>query len=197
LVSQDGRLACPSRSLNLAEGGKTLSLNLEEKKAVVAEIGAEVARAQAIVVAEYRGIEVGDLTVLRAKARAAGVYLRVLKNTLVRRAVADTPFAGLSDQLVGPLVYGMSSDPVAVAKVLHDFAKANDKFVIKAGAMANFVMVPKDVASLATMPSREELLSKLLGTMQAPIATFVRTLNEVPTKFVRGLAAVRDQKQTA
>jgi len=181
----------------LAEGGKTLSLNLEEKKAVVAEIGAEVARAQAIVVAEYRGIEVGDLTVLRAKARAAGVYLRVLKNTLVRRAVADTPFAGLSDQLVGPLVYGMSSDPVAVAKVLHDFAKANDKFVIKAGAMANFVMVPKDVASLATMPSREELLSKLLGTMQAPIATFVRTLNEVPTKFVRGLAAVRDQKQTA
>jgi large subunit ribosomal protein L10 len=181
----------------LAEGGKTLSLNLEEKKAVVAEIGAEVARAQAIVVAEYRGIEVGDLTVLRAKARAAGVYLRVLKNTLVRRAVADTPFAGLSDQLVGPLVYGMCSDPVAVAKVLHDFARTNDKFVIKAGAMANFVMVPKDVASLATMPSREELLSKLLGTMQAPIATFVRTLNEVPTKFVRGLAAVRDQKQTA
>lgn len=174
-----------------------MSLNLEEKKAVVAEIGAEVAKAQAIVVAEYRGIEVGDLTALRAKARAAGVYLRVLKNTLVRRAVADTPFSGLTDQLVGPLVYGMSGDPVAVAKVLHDFAKGNDKFVIKAGAMANFVMSPKDVASLATMPSREELLAKLLGTMQAPVATFVRTLNEVPTKFVRGLAAVRDQKQTA
>lgn len=174
-----------------------MSLNLEEKKAVVAEIGAVVADAQAIVVAEYRGIEVGDLTVLRAKARGAGVYLRVLKNTLVRRAVADTPFAGLSDQLVGPLLYGMSGDPVAVAKVMHEFAKGNDKLVIKAGAMANFVMAPKDVASLATMPSREELLSRLLGTMQAPIATFVRTLNEVPTKFVRGLAAVRDQKQAA
>lgn len=174
-----------------------MSLNLEEKKAAVAEIGAEVAKAQAIIVAEYRGIEVSNLTALRAKARAAGVYLRVLKNTLARRAVADTPFAGLSDHLVGPLVYGMSSDPVAVAKVLHDFAKGNDKFAIKAGSMANFVMTPKDVASLATMPSREELLSKLLGTMQAPVATFVRTLNEVPTKFVRGLAAVRDQKQTA
>lgn len=174
-----------------------MSLNLEEKKAVVAEIGAVVATAQAIVVAEYRGIEVGNLTTLRAKAREAGVYLRVLKNTLARRAVADTPFAGLADHLVGPLVYGMSTDPVAAAKVLHDFAKGNDKFAIKAGAMANFVMTPKDVASLATMPSREELLAKLLGTMQAPVATFVRTLNEVPTKFVRGLAAVRDQKQAA
>lgn len=174
-----------------------MSLNLEEKKAVVAEIGAVVADAQAIVVAEYRGIKVSDLTVLRAKARGAGVYLCVLKNTLVRRAVADTPFAGLSDQLVGPLLYGMSGDPVAVAKVMHEFARGNDKLVIKGGAMANFVMAPADVASLATMPSREELLSKLLGTMQAPIATFVRTLNEVPTKFVRGLAAVRDQKQAA
>ncbi len=174
-----------------------MSLNLEEKKAVVVEIGAVVAKAQTIIVAEHRGIEVGNMTALRAKAREAGVYLRVLKNTLARRAVADTPFAGLSDHLVGPLVYGISSDPVAAAKVLHDFAKGNDKFVIKAGAMANFVMTPKDVANLATMPSREELLSKLLGTMQAPIATFVRTLNEVPTKFVRGLAAVRDQKQTA
>jgi large subunit ribosomal protein L10 len=174
-----------------------LSLNLEEKKAVVAEVSAQLASAQTIVVAEYRGMEVGDMTKLRAKAREAGVFLRVLKNTLVRRAVAETPFAGLSDQLVGPLAYGISSDPVAAAKVLHEFAKGNDKFVIKAGAMANFVMSSKDVANLATMPSRDELLSKLMGTMQAPIATFVRTLNEVPTKFVRGLAAVRDQKQAA
>ena len=174
-----------------------MSLNLEEKKAVVAEVSAQVASAQTIVVAEYRGMEVKDMTKLRAKAREAGVFLRVLKNTLVRRAVAETPFAGLSDHLVGPLVYGVSSDPVSAAKVLHEFAKSNEKFVIKAGAMANFVMSSADVANLAAMPSRDELLSKLMGTMQAPVATFVRTLNEVPTKFVRGLAAVRDQKQAA
>jgi large subunit ribosomal protein L10 len=113
---------------------------------------------------------------------------------LVRRAVADTPFAGIADQLVGPLAYGISKDPVSAAKVMHEFAKANDKFVIKAGAMPNFIMSAKDVGNLASMPSREELLSKLLGTMQAPIAQFVRTLNEVPTKFVRGLAAVRDKQ---
>ena len=97
--------------------------------------------------------------------------------------------------MVGPLVYGIGSDPVAAAKVLHEFAKSNDKFVIKAGSMANLVMSTKDIANLATLPSREELLSMLLGTMQAPIVKFVRTLNEVPTKFVRGVAAVRDQKQ--
>ena len=174
-----------------------MSLNLEEKKAVVAEVSAQVAKAQAIIVAEYRGLEVGDMTQLRAKARQSGIYFRVLKNSLARRAVADTPFAGLSEHMVGPLAYGIGSDPVAAAKVLHEFAKGKEKFVIKAGAMANFVMSGKDVANLATMPSRDELLSKLLGTMQAPITKFVRTLNEVPTKFVRGLAAVRDQKQTA
>ncbi len=171
-----------------------MSLNLEEKKAVVAEVSAEVAGAQTVVVAEYRGITVENMTRLRAQARKEGVYLRVLKNTLVRRAVADTPFAGITDQLVGPLAYGISKDPVAAAKVMHEFAKANDKFVIKAGAMPNFIMSAKDVGNLASMPSREELLSKLLGTMQAPIAQFVRTLNEVPTKFVRGLAAVRDKQ---
>jgi large subunit ribosomal protein L10 len=174
-----------------------LSLNLEEKKAVVAEISEQIAQAQAMVVAEYRGLEVTDMTQLRAKARASGVYFRVLKNTLARRAVQDTPFSGIADQLVGPLAYGISADPVAAAKVLHEFAKGNEKFVIKAGAMPDFVMSPKDVSSLATMPSREELLARLLGTMQAPIAKFVQTLNEVPTKFVRGLAAVRDQKQAA
>lgn len=171
-----------------------MSLNLEEKKAVVAEVAAQVAAAQTVVVAEYRGIKVEDLTRLRAQARKEGVYLRVLKNTLVRRAFADTPFAALADQLVGPLAYGMSKDPVAAAKVMHEFAKTNDKFVVKAGAMPNFLMSAKDVGNLASMPSRDELLSKLLGTMQAPIAQFVRTLNEVPTKFVRGLAAVRDKQ---
>ncbi len=157
-----------------------MGLNLEGKQAAVAEISAEVAQAQAIVVAEYRGLEVAAMTDLRRKARGSGIYLRVLKNTLARRAVATTPFAGLSEKMVGPLAYGMSSDPVKVAKVLHDFARGHDKFVIKAGAMPNFVMSPKDVANLATMPSRDELIAKLMATMQAPIAQFVRTLNEVP-----------------
>jgi large subunit ribosomal protein L10 len=172
-----------------------LGLNLEEKQAVVAEIGVQVAQAQAIVVAEYRGLGVAAMTDLRKKARGSGVYLRVLKNTLARRAVAETPFAGLSDKMVGPLAYGISSDPVMVAKVLHEFARGNDKFVIKAGALANQLMSAKDVADLAVMPSRDELIAKLMGTMQAPIATFVRTLNEVPGRFVRTLAAVRDQKE--
>ncbi|HEX5539009.1 MAG TPA: 50S ribosomal protein L10 [Methylophilaceae bacterium] len=174
-----------------------MSLNLEEKKAVVAEIGEQIAKAQSIVLAEYRGLEVVDMTQLRAQARKSGVYLRVLKNTLVRRAVDGTPFSGLANEMVGPLVFGISADPVAAAKVLNDFAKANDKFVIKAGAMPNQVMNANGVKALASMPSREELLAKLLGTMQAPIAKFVRTLNEVPSGFVRGLAAVRDQKQAA
>lgn len=174
-----------------------MSLNLEQKKVVVAEVASEIAQAQAIILAEYRGIEVGDMTKLRAQARKSGVYLRVLKNTLVRRAVQETAFSGLADDMVGPLVYGISTDPVSAAKVMNDFAKSNDKFVIKAGAMPNQVLDANGVKALASMPSREELLSKLLGTMQAPIAQFVRTLNEVPTKFVRGLAAVRDQKEAA
>ena len=174
-----------------------MGLNLDDKKTVVAEVSAEVANAQSIVVAEYRGLGVVDLTVLRANARKSGVYLRVVKNTLVRRALAGTPFEGLSAQLVGPLIYGISKDPVAAAKLLNDFAKGNDKLAIKVGAMPNYVMDVAGVKALATMPSREELLSKLLGTMQAPITQFVRTLNEVPTKFVRGLAAVRDAKETA
>ena len=171
-----------------------MSLNLEQKKAAVAEIGAQVAKAQAIVLAEYRSLPVGQMTALRKKAREAGVYFRVLKNTLVRRAVADTPYKGLAEKMSGPLAYGISTDPVAAAKVLHEFAKANDKLVITAGAMPGTMMTPQQVAALASMPSREELLAKLVGTMQAPVVKFVRTLNEVPGKFVRALAAVNDQK---
>jgi len=174
-----------------------LSLNLEQKKAVVAEISAQVAKAQAIVVAEYRGLEVGNMTNLRREARKSGVYLRVLKNTLAIRAVSGTPFEKLSEKLTGPLIYGISPDPVATAKVLNEFAKTNDKLVIRAGAMHNSVITAIEVKALASMPSREELLAKLLGTMQAPVAQFVRTLNEVPSRFVRTLAAVRDQKQGA
>lgn len=172
-----------------------MGLNLEQKQAVVAEVSAEVAKAQAIVLAEYRSLRVGEMTDLRKKARSSGVYLRVLKNTLARRAVADTPFAGLSEKMVGPLAYGISSDPVAVAKVLHEFAKGNEKLVIKAGGMPNVVMSSKEVGDLAKMPSRDELLATLMATMNAPVTKFVRTLNEVPGKFVRALAAVRDQKQ--
>ena len=174
-----------------------MGLKLSEKQAVVTEIAGVVAGAAVIVLAEYRGLEVGNITVLRRQARESGVYLRVLKNTLARRAVEGTPFALLADKMVGPLIYGMSTDPVSAAKVLNGFAKDNDKLVIKAGAMANYLMDVNGVKALATMPSREELLSRLLGTMQAPIAQFVRTLNEVPTKFVRGLAAVRDAKEKA
>jgi large subunit ribosomal protein L10 len=174
-----------------------VGLNLEEKKAVVEEIAAQVAGAKGIVLAEYRGLEVGHMTELRRRARRSGVYLRVLKNSLARRAVKDTPFAQLADQMVGPLVYGISSDPVATAKVMNEFAKGNDKFVIKAGAMPNAVISAKEVAALASLPSREELLSRLMATMQAPVAQFVRTLNEVPSKFVRTLAAVRDAKEKA
>lgn len=172
-----------------------MSLNLEQKKAVVAEVSAQVANAQTIVLAEYRSLPVGDMTVLRKKARESGVYFRVLKNTLVRRAVADTPFKALTDQMVGPLAYGISSDPVAAAKVLHEFSQGNERLVIKGGAMPNVLMNAKEVAALAKMPSRQELLATLLGTMQAPVAKFVRTLNEVPGKFVRTMAAVRDQKE--
>ena len=172
-----------------------MGLNLDQKKAVVAEVSAEVAKAQAIVVAEYRGLEVGNMTDLRREARKSGVYLRVLKNTLARRAVTGTPFEKLSEQMTGPLIYGISADPVATAKVLDTFSKTNDKLVIRGGAMPNAVISAKEVKALASMPSREELIAKLLGTMQAPIATFARTLNEVPSRFVRTLAAIRDQKQ--
>jgi len=174
-----------------------LSLNLQQKQAVVAEVAKEIAGAQAIIMVENRGMVVAEMTKLRAKARDAGVYFRVVKNTLVRRAVADTPFAALSERMVGPLAYGIGTDPVAVAKVLNDFAKGHDKFVITGGAMPGHVMSAKDIAALAALPSRDELIARLLGTMQAPIVKFVRTLNEVPTKFVRCLAAVRDAKSAA
>jgi large subunit ribosomal protein L10 len=162
---------------------KTLSLNLTEKKAVVAEVSAQVANAQAIVIAEYRGMGVSEMTVLRSEARKQGVYLRVLKNTLVRRAVDGTPFSDLANQMVGPLVFGISVDPISAAKVMNNFAKANDKFVIKAGAVPNQVMDLAGVQALASTLSREELLAK-----------FARTLNEVPTKFARAMAAVCEAK---
>ena len=173
-----------------------MGLNRQEKAAVVEEVGALVATSQSIV-AEYRGLDVDAITRLRKQARSQGVQLRVLKNTLARRAVGGTPFSGLSDKLIGPLVYGFSNDPVSAAKVLSSFAKDNDKLIVKAGGTPNFVMDEKGVKALALLPSRDELLAKLMATMQAPIGQFVRTLNEVPSRLVRTLAAVRDRKEAA
>jgi large subunit ribosomal protein L10 len=174
-----------------------VGLSMEQKQSVVTEVAAQVASAQAIVLAEYRGLGVGSMTELRRRARGSGVYLRVLKNTLARRAVKDTPFSKLAEAMTGPLIYGISSDPVAPAKVMNEFAKGNEKLVIRAGAMPNAVISAREVAALASMPSREELVSKLMGTMQAPIAQLVRTLNEVPSRFVRTLAAVHAAKEKA
>ncbi len=159
-----------------------MALNLDDKKAVVAEISAQVATAQTIVVAEYRGLEVGHLTELRKKARESGVYLRVLKNTLARRAIAGTTFEGLSSALTGPLLYSVSEDPVAAAKVLNDFAKTNDKLVLKAGCYAGKTLDQAAVKALASIPSREELLAKLLGVMQAPVSTFASVVAALAKK---------------
>ena len=172
-----------------------MSLNRNEKAAVVTDVAAQVAKSQTLALAEYRGLTVEHLNALRKQARDKGVYLHVLKNTLARRAVAGTPFECAAESMVGPLIYGIAQDPVAGAKVLSEFAKDNEQFVIKAGAMPNAVMSAKDIKALALLPSREELLAKLLGTMQAPVVKLVRTMNEVPGKFVRTLAALRDQRE--
>jgi large subunit ribosomal protein L10 len=159
-----------------------VSLNLNDKKAVVAEVSAKVASAQTIVVAEYRGIQVGHMTQLRAKARSEGVYLRVLKNTLARRAVEGTAFAGLASEMTGPLIYSISDDAVAAAKVISDFAKTNDKLVIKAGNFAGTTLDKAGVTALANIPPREVLLSQLLGIMQAPVSAFARGLAALAAK---------------
>jgi large subunit ribosomal protein L10 len=159
-----------------------VSLNLSDKKAVVAEVSAKVANAQTIVVAEYRGIQVGHMTQLRAKARSEGVYLRVLKNTLARRAVEGTPFASLADEMTGPLIYSISEDAVAAAKVVSDFAKTNDKLVVKAGNYAGKPLDKAGVTALANIPTREVLLSQLLGVMQAPVSAFARGLAALAAK---------------
>ena len=159
-----------------------MGLNLNDKKAVVAEVSAKVATAQTIVVAEYRGIQVGHLTQLRAKARAQGVYIRVLKNTLARRAVAGSAFEIVGDQMTGPLIYGFSEDAVAAAKVVADFAKTNDKLVIRGGAFGGKALDVEGVKQLANIPSKEVLLAQLLGLMQSPISRTARVLAALAEK---------------
>ena len=163
-----------------------MSLNRNEKAAVVTDVSAQVARSQTLALAEYRGLTVEHLNTLRRQARDKGVYLHVLKNTLARRAVAGTPFEVAAESMVGPLIYGFSQDAVAAAKVMSDFAKGNDKLVIKGGAYAGKALNADGVKSLAAIPTKEVLLAQLLGLMQSPIS-----------RIARVLAAIAEQRTAA
>ena len=159
-----------------------MSLNRNEKAAVVTDVAAQVARSQTLALAEYRGLTVEHLNNLRRQARDKGVYLHVLKNTLARRAVAGTPFEVASESMVGPLIYGFSEDAVAAAKVLSDFAKGNDKLVVKGGAYAGRMLSADGIKSLAAIPSKEVLLAQLLGLMQSPVSRMARVLAAIAEK---------------
>ena len=166
-----------------------MSLNRNEKAAVVADVAVQVAKSQTLALAEYRGLTVEHLNKLRVDARAKGVYLHVLKNTLARRAVAGTPFEVAGERMVGPLIYGFSEDAVAAAKVVADFAKGNDKLVLKAGAYAGKALDAEGVKALAAIPSKEVLLAQLLGLMQSPISRIARAIAAVSEKKGRGAEA--------
>ncbi|MDU0810189.1 MAG: 50S ribosomal protein L10 [Burkholderia sp.] len=153
-----------------------MPLNRKDKQAVVAEVVEQVKKCQTVVLAEYRGISSNNLTILRTKAREQDVYLRVLKNTLVRRAVEGTPFSLLADYMTGPLIYSISKDAIAAAKVINDFLSSDDKLSIKAGLFDGKVMSKDDVKELASIQSREKLLSTLLFVIQAPVFAFGRAL---------------------
>jgi large subunit ribosomal protein L10 len=166
-----------------------LSLNRNEKAAVVTDVAAQVARSQTLALAEYRGLTVEHLNALRKLARDKGVYLHVLKNTLARRAVAGTPFEVASESMVGPLIYGFSEDAVAAAKVIADFAKGNDRLIVKAGAYAGKALNADGVKALAAIPTKEVLLAQLLGLMQSPVSRIARVLAAVAEKRGAGAAA--------
>ncbi len=161
-----------------------MSLNLESKKAVVAHVSVVLNTAETIVVAEYQGVTVGSMTTLRAKARKSNVYLQVLKNTLARKALEGTKFAPLADKLVGPLVYAVSDDPIAAAKIISDFAKENAKVKIIAGMYNSKELDAAGIKQLAAIPSRNELLAMVMGVMQ-----------QIPASFVRVVAALRDKRE--
>ena len=174
-----------------------MALTFAAKKAFVKQVREQLEQAELVVTAEYRGLDVSQMTELRKRARSEDIYLRVLKNSLVRQALEGTPFLDLAEHLTGQLIYGISRDPVAAARVLEKYSKSNEKLSIRGGMLKNSMLDAASVKALASMPTREELLATLMGTMQAPVGQFVRTLNEVPTKLVRALAAIRDQKQVA
>ena len=166
-----------------------MSLNRSEKQAVIDEVNGLAAKAQTLVIAEYRGITVADMTKLRSTARSNGVSLSVLKNTLARRAVAGSAFDVVSDQMTGPLIYGFSVDAVAAAKVVADFAKTNDKLVIRGGAFAGKALDVNGVKQLANIPSKEVLLAQLVGLLQSPISRTARVLAAVAGKKGEAVAA--------
>ncbi len=175
-----------------------MSLNLAQKQAVVAEVAEVASSALSAVAAEYRGLSVAQMTDLRVKAREAGVAIRVVKNTLARRAFEGTEFECMNDALVGPLVLAFSQqDPGSAARVVRDFAKSNDKLVAKVIAIGGELVDAAQIERVASLPTREEALSLLMAVMKAPIEKFVRTLNEPTAKMVRTIAAIRDQKQAA
>jgi large subunit ribosomal protein L10 len=175
-----------------------MPLNLEDKKALVAEVSAVAAKAQSVVAAEYRGLTVSQMTELRAKARAQGVYMRVVKNTLARKALAGTTFETIGPSLKGPLVLAFSKDdPGAAARVVKDFSKGNEKLVATLVSLGGQVLPGKDIERVASLPTRAQALSQLLGVLKAPIEKLVRTLAAPQAKLVRTIAAVRDQKQGA
>jgi len=171
-------------------------LNLEDKRAIVVSVNAAASEALSAVVADYRGLSVAEMTNLRHKARETGVYLKVVRNTLAKRAVEGTDYECLTDALVGPTVLAFSQeDPGAAARLIKDFAKDHDALEVKALAIGGVAYDAKDIDILAKLPTRDEAIAQLMSVMQAPVAKFVRTLNEVPGKFVRTMAAVKDKKQ--
>ena len=175
-----------------------MALNLEQKKAVVEEVAAVAASAYSAVAAEYRGLTVDQMTQLRVNARKAGVYLRVVKNTLARRAIQGTDFECMQDGLVGPLVLAFSQeDPGAAARVMKEFVKTNDKLVVKLVSVGGQLLGAGELDRLASLPTRDQAISLLMAVMKAPLDKFARTINEVPGKLVRTVAAIRDQKQGA
>lgn len=175
-----------------------MPLNLEQKKAVVAEVAEVASGALSAIAAEYHGLTVEEMTDLRAKAREAGVYLRVVKNTLARRAVEDTEFACMQEGMVGPLVLAFSqADPGSAARVIKDFAKEHKALEVKLVSIGGKLLQPSDIEALAKMPTYEQSISMLMAVMKAPVEKLVRTLNEVPGKLVRTVAAVRDAKEAA
>lgn len=175
-----------------------MALSLDEKKAIVADVAEVAATAHSAVLAEYNGLTAEQMTEFRAKARDGGVYLRVIKNNLAKRAVEGTEFECMVSALVGPMVYAFSQeDPGSAARVVKDFAKANDKLVVKALAVGGQLLAANELDRLASLPTRDQAISMLMSVMQAPITKLARTLKEVPGKLTRTVAAVRDQKQDA
>lgn len=175
-----------------------MAFNLEEKKAVVAEVNEIASKALSVVMADSRGVTVGDMTGLRKLAREQNVYMRVVRNTLARRAVVDTEFQCIDDSLKGPTLLAFSmEDPGAAARIFKDFAKENEVFEIKGLAVGGELMGADSIDRLAKLPTRDQALASLAAVMIAPVTKLVRTFNEVPTKVARVTAAVRDKKQEA